>query len=256
MSILGEKKKSSKEGRKPSLNQYKKEDKNIYNKSWNQHNYEKRKLFTKFTQNYSTLVWRRTPIDKQEFENYKSKYLDIYDKVKRETQKEKISILDEIDFELELIHRDRINRAYILKLIKDYKEEKELSKSEAQKKAIIELLGGDITLRSKRELIERFIDENLPHIEDSDKIEDEFEQYWQDQKVLALGKICEEENLDKSQFKALIDSYIYRGQEPIRDDVFKCLDNRPSILHARIVGERIISRMKEFVDIYIMGMTA
>jgi|TARA_B110001469_G_scaffold61334_1_gene58875 hypothetical protein len=33
MSILGEKKKSSKEGRKPSLNQYKKEDKNIYNKS-------------------------------------------------------------------------------------------------------------------------------------------------------------------------------------------------------------------------------
>ena len=207
-------------------------------------------------QSYSDFDWQDLPIDKQEFENYKSKYLDIYDKVKRETQKEKISILDEIDFELELIHRDRINRAYILKLIKDYKEEKELSKSEAQKKAIIELLGGDITLRSKRELIERFIEENLPHIEDSDKIEDEFEQYWQDQKVLALGKICEEENLDKSQFKALIDSYIYSGQDPIRDDVFKCLDNRPSILKARIVGERIINRMKEFVDIYIMGMTA
>ena len=207
-------------------------------------------------QSYSDFDWQDLPIDKQEFENYKSKYLDIYDKVKRETQKEKISILDEIDFELELIHRDRINRAYILKLIKDYKEEKELSKSEAQKKAIIELLGGDITLRSKRELIVRFIDENLPHIEEADKIEDEFEQYWQDQKVLALGKICEEENLDKSQFKALIDSYIYRGQEPIRDDVFKCLDNRPSILQARIVGERIISRMKEFVDIYIIGMTA
>ena len=207
-------------------------------------------------QSYSDFDWQDLPIDKQEFENYKSKYLDIYDKVKRETQKEKISILDEIDFELELIHRDRINRAYILKLIKDYKEEKELSKLEAQKKAIIELLGGDITLRSKRELIERFIDENLPHIEDSDKIEDEFEQYWQDQKVLALGKICEEENLDKSQFKALIDSYIYSGQDPIRDDVFKCLDNRPSILQARIVGERIINRMKEFIDIYIMGMTA
>lgn len=207
-------------------------------------------------QSYSNFDWQDLPLDKQEFEKYKSKYLDIYDKVKRESQKEKISILDEIDFELELIHRDRINRAYILKLIKDYKEEKDLSKSEALKKAIIELLGGDITLRSKRELIERFIEENLPHIEDADKIEDEFELYWQDQKVLALGKICEEENLDKSQFKALIDSYIYSGQDPIRDDVFKCLDNRPSILQARIVGERIINKMKEFVDIYIMGMSA
>ena len=45
----------------------------------------------------------------------------IYEKVKKESQKEKISILDDIDFELELIHRDRINRAYILKLLKDFK---------------------------------------------------------------------------------------------------------------------------------------
>ena len=59
---------------------------------------------------------------------------------------------------------------------------------EAQKKAIIDLLGGDVMLRSKRELIEKFIEENLPHIQYADKIEDEFEQYWQDQKVLALAK--------------------------------------------------------------------
>ena len=116
----------------------------------------------------------------------KGSTLDLYEKVKRETQKEKISILDDIDFELELIHRDRIDRTYILKLLKDFKEEKEPSKSEAQKKAILDLLGGDVTLRSKRELIEKFIEENLPHIHDADKIEDEFEQYWQDEKVKAL----------------------------------------------------------------------
>ena len=110
-------------------------------------------------------------------------------------------------------------------------------------------------LRSKRELIEKIIEENLPHIADADKIEEEFDQYWQEQKVLALGKICEDENLDKPQFKALIDAYIYSGQEPIRDDVFKCLDNRPSILKAREIGERIIAKMKEFVQIFVEGMT-
>ena len=207
-------------------------------------------------QSYTDFDWDDLPIDEQEFEDYKGKYLDLYDKVKRETQKEKISILDDIDFELELIHRDRINRAYILKLLRDFKEEKEPSKSEAQKKAIIDLLGGDIHLRSNRELIEKFIDENLPHIHDADKIEDEFEQYWQDEKVKALNTLCEEENLDAKQFNALIESYIYSGQEPIRDDVFKCLDNRPSILQARSIGVRIISRMREFVETFIQGMAA
>ena len=205
---------------------------------------------------YTDFNWEDLPLDEQEFEDYKGKYLDLYEKVKRETQKEKVSILGDIDFELELIHRDRINRAYIIKLLRGFKEEKQQSKAEAQKKAIIDLLGGDISLRSKKELIEKFIDENLPHIEDADKIEDEFEQYWQDQKVFALDKLCEEEQLDKAQFKALIDAYIYSGQEPIRDDVFKCLDNRPSILQARTIGERIIDKMRDFVNVFEFQMKA
>ena len=85
-----------------------------------------------------------------------------------------------------------------------------------QKKAIIDLLGGDVKLRSKRELIEKFIEENLPNISDADTITDEFEKYWQEQKVKALTKICSEENLDQAQFNSLIQSYTYNGQEPIR----------------------------------------
>ena len=206
-------------------------------------------------QSYTDFDWEDLPLDAQEFEDYKGKYLDIYEKVKREAQKEKISILDDIDFELELIHRDRINVAYIIKLLAKMKGDKTTG-AEAKKKAIIDLLGGDVMLRSKRELIEKFIDENLPTILDADKIEEEFDNYWQEQKVLALGKLCEEENLDKAQFKALIDTYIYSGQEPIRDDVFKCLDNRPSILQARHIGERIIDKMKEFVKVFVEGMMA
>ena len=96
----------------------------------------------------------------------------------------------------------------------------------------------------------------MPHIKDGDNIEDEFEKFWQDQKVLALGKLCEEEHLDKAQFKALIDAYIYSGREPIKDEVFQCLDNRPSVLQARTIGDRIIAKMKEFVEVFVKGMMA
>jgi type I restriction enzyme R subunit len=206
-------------------------------------------------QSYTDFDWEDLEIDEQDFEDYKSKYLDLYEKVKRDKEKQKTSILDDIDFELELIHRDQINVAYILKLLAQMKGAKG-SAAAIQKKAIIDLLGGDIQLRSKRELIQKFIDENMPHIKDGDSIEDEFEKFWQDQKVLALRKLCEEEHLDKAQFKSLIDAYIYSGREPIKDEVFQCLDNRPSILQARVIGDRIIAKMKEFVEVFERGMVA
>lgn len=202
---------------------------------------------------YTDFDWEDLGITEQEFEDYQGKYWDIADRVKQDRAKQKTSILDDIDFELELVHRDIVNVAYILKLLAQLKNTTG-TESAKQKKAIMDALGGDVMLRSKRELIEQFIEENLPLINDADAIEDEFEQYWQDQKVLALGKLCEEENLDKEQFKSLIDAYIYSGQEPIRDEVYKCLDNRPSILQARSIGERIIAKMKEFVEVFVSGM--
>ncbi|SMC53870.1 type I restriction endonuclease subunit R [Cellulophaga tyrosinoxydans] len=205
-------------------------------------------------QSYTDFDWEDLPISAQEFADYQGKYRDLYDKVRRATAKQKTSILADIDFELELIHSDTINVAYIIQLLAKLKNAT-TSEAKIQKKAIIDLLGGDAMMRSKRELIEKFIEENLPKITDVESIQDEFETYWQEQKVLALGKLCEEENLDKAQFKALIDTYIYSGQEPIKDDVFKCLDNRPSILKAREIGERILAKMKEYVQIFIEGMT-
>lgn len=56
----------------------------------------------------------------QEFEDFKSKYLDLWDKVKTANSKEKVSILEDVDFELELIHRDEINVKYILQLLVIY----------------------------------------------------------------------------------------------------------------------------------------
>jgi type I restriction enzyme R subunit len=194
-------------------------------------------------------------MSEQSFADYRSKYLDLHDKVKSDHQKEKSSILEDVDFELELIHRDEINVAYILKLLARLKQADDKERGQ-QKKAIMDMLAGVIDLRSKRELIEKFIEEHLPKIDDADAIADEFEKYWQEQKVLALGQLCEEEHLDRKQFQALIDTYIFNEQEPLRDDIFRCLDNRPSVLQARTIGERILAKMKQFVEVFVLGMLA
>ncbi|WP_026837372.1 type I restriction endonuclease subunit R [Gillisia sp. JM1] len=201
---------------------------------------------------FTDFSWDDIPMDEQTFEDYKSKYLDLYEKARGDHQKQKTSILDDVDFELELIHRDEVNVAYILKLLVGLKQVKG-READLQKKKIMDMLAGDIELRSKRELIEKFIDEHLPKISDVDSISDEFDKYWSDQRVLALAELCEEEHLDKDQFKSLIDAYVYNEHEPLRDEIFKCLDNRPSVLKAREIGERIMSKMKDFVEVFERG---
>jgi type I restriction enzyme R subunit len=205
---------------------------------------------------YAEFDWRDLPLTEQQFAGYTSKYLDLRDSVQRQRTKEKHSILEDIDFELVLVHRDEINVSYILKLLARLKEKEHTGGGEQVRKQIAALLGSEVELRSKRELIEKFIAEHLPTIEDAARVQDKFERYWEDQRVLALQALCEEEGLDQKQFANLIESYIFSGQEPLKDDVFKCLEARPSVLKAREIGERIVERMKEYVEVFVRGMVA
>ena len=205
---------------------------------------------------YAEFDWRDLPLTEQQFADYTSKYLDLRESIQRQRSKEKHSILEDIDFELVLVHRDEINVSYILKLLARLKQDENTGKGEAVRKQIAALLGSEVELRSKRELIEKFIAEHMPKITDADTIPDEFARYWEDQRVLALQQLCEEEGLDRKQFANLIESYIFSGQEPLKDDVFRCLEARPSVLKAREIGERIVERMKEYVEVFLKGMVA
>ena len=121
--------------------------------------------------------------------------MDLYDTIKSETQKEKVSILNDIDFELELIRRDEINVTYILTLLAKL-HDSEPKEQEEQRKAISDILASESQLRSKKELIEKFIAENLPLITDSELVSNEFESFWTVEKKKAILRLAKEENLD------------------------------------------------------------
>ena len=193
-------------------------------------------------------------MDAQSFEDYKSKYLDLYDKAKSHTQKEKVSILDDVDFELELIHRDEINVTYILRLLAKLKDATPEDR-EKQEKALVELISGDAKLRSKRELIEKFIRENLPEISDSDEIPEEFENFWTEERKQALTRLSEEENLDADRLEDVIGNYLFTEKKPMRDEVIGLLNQRPSLKERSTIAERITARILSFVETFISGIT-
>tara|TARA_B100000749_G_scaffold273101_1_gene255679 strand:- start:1176 stop:2837 length:1662 start_codon:yes stop_codon:yes gene_type:complete len=192
-------------------------------------------------------------MDEQTFENYKSKYLDLYDTIKSETQKEKVSILNDIDFELELIRRDEINVTYILTLLAKL-HDSEPKEQEEQRKAISDILASESQLRSKKELIEKFIAENLPLITDSELVSNEFESFWTVEKKKAILRLAKEENLDFQKLVDLVGNYLFTEKEPLRDEIIAVMKERPSLRERASSSDRILGKVKDFVETFIDGM--
>ncbi|WP_271405472.1 type I restriction endonuclease subunit R [Tenacibaculum soleae] len=203
---------------------------------------------------FANFDWEDLAMAEQLFNDYRSKYLDLWQKTKHDNAKEKVSILDDVDFELELIHSDEINVTYILKLLASLKDVKK-SEQEAKKKEVVDLLTGEANLRSKRELIEKFIEDNLPAIDDSETIPQEFEKFWSKEQQKAFEVFVKEENLSSDKTQKLIEDYLYAEREPLRDELLDLIEgDKPNVLKRKSIGDRILNKMVNFVETFINGM--
>jgi type I restriction enzyme, R subunit len=204
--------------------------------------------FTEFT-------WADLDMTEQAFLDYSSKYQDLKDSILHKEDKQKVSILDDIDFELELIRRDNINVTYIVQLLFKLKLKKNKKDKEAVEKEIFNLLNTEASLRSKRELIEQFIKQNLININDVEDIADEFDKFWQAERQKAFDTLVKEENLSPEKTQQLIENYLFAEREPLRDEILELIaGEKPSVLHRKTLGERILAKIMDFVETFINGM--
>ncbi|PCI44775.1 MAG: deoxyribonuclease HsdR [Alphaproteobacteria bacterium] len=193
------------------------------------------------------------PMDEQLFADFKSKYLDLYEKVKGNNEKEKVSILDDIDFELELIRRDTINVSYIIGLLENMRNASPEEQAKTQK-TIMNMLDTEAQLRSKKELIERFIAEHFAELSPNGNISEEFETYWSEEKAKAVKALGDEERLDRDGLQKIIDDYLFTEKTPMRDDVINIMEKRPGLKERSTISERIIGKIKSFVETFIDGV--
>ena len=191
-------------------------------------------------------------IDSQTFENYKSKYLDLYDKVKSDNAKEKTSILNDVDFELDLIHRDEINVDYILRLLQGLagKDSRELEK---RKQEISNILNSTPELRSKRELIEKFIAENLPKIQDSHDVPAQFDKFWNAAQTQAFDALCIDEKINPERLEHLLAQYLYTQRKPLNDDIINLLETKPKLLERPRKLESLWNKITKFIQVFHDG---
>ncbi|PTJ34080.1 type I restriction endonuclease subunit R [Staphylococcus simulans] len=170
---------------------------------------QKLKTFDEFAFDKETLG-----IDEQTYEDYKGKYLDIYDKVMRPDKEigEGESILDNIDFNIEILRNDLINVQYILDLLNQI----DLSNTEQQEKDIKEIRkvldkADDDQLRLKSDLIRTFLDKVVPNLNEGDSIDDAYYNYESKVKVEELEQFSEETDYPLELLKSLVKEFEFSG---------------------------------------------
>lgn len=148
-------------------------------------------------------------ITEQSYEDYKSKYFKIHDHMKKEDPR-KESILQDIDFELELMHTDRINVSYIMNLIANLTMDDDKTRDQEIKLIKLELdHASDDKLRLKVELIKNFLDKIVPQLSEDASILDEYAKYEEQVQEEEMTTFAEEVGLDQEILKEQVAIYEY-----------------------------------------------
>ena len=177
-------------------------------------------------------------MSEQQFMDFRSKYLDIYDAVDggrkpsgkdstpdedaEPTETSTDSVIGDIDFCLELLHSDIINVTYILELIADlnpYSEDYQEKRTH-----IIDTMIKDAELRSKAKLIDDFIQQNVDDDRDNfmarkqradgtSDLEERLNNYITNKRNNAVDELAKDEDLDVTVLNHYLSEYDYLQKE-------------------------------------------
>lgn len=179
---------------------------------------------------YSEYDQDATSFTKQDFENYSSKYKDLaFSYQMRPNLAEKTSVLDEVDFQLDLLFSDRVNVDYILKLLNLIINSKNQEQKDSRVKQLKDLLNNNISLYDKRDLIEKFINEQIPKMVTGETVQEAFAAFWDAEKHRAYDIFCNEEQLKKDEFNKVADNFEFTERLPLIHEIKELPIKKPPL---------------------------
>ena len=192
-------------------------------------------------------------IEDQRFTDFLGKYMDMSNEfaITGANDSQAESIINDIDFELELIYRDIINVAYILSLLQGLKPE---SKSyEKDRKNIIDTMEGDPILRSKVKLIDDFIRINIDNKTDkavSTDMDQDLDRYFTAQRRKAIEAVAKEELVNPELLEKYITEFEYLGKtkNEIVKEAVKPLEL--PFRERRTKEKSLIEKLKEIIKLF------
>lgn len=195
-----------------------------------------------------------TDLNKAEFQSHTSQYKYLYNNVRIMQPKDKVSVLNDVNFQLELIHRDTVNVGYILNLLQSVVNNKDPEKKKQYRAQVQDIISTNHNLYDKQELIQKFLDENIPRMANGQSVEEVFSAFWDVEKEKALDELCQQEALKPEVFKAVLGQYEYTKRLPNREDVKDLPINRPKISERKTLMNTLVLKTRTFIDKFYKGL--
>lgn len=184
----------------------------------------------------------------QEYQDYKSKYLLLYRK--NQTGKEVVSVLDDVDFCIELMESNRINVAYIMNLIRNIDFTTKQTRERDIEHIKSELDRSDnLHLHKKIDILRAFLDQVVSGFDGTEDIDVEYNDFENKQKAEEIEAFAEQEGVDAKMLKGEIAEFEFTGvlnPGEIRDNITEPMP----LLRKRSLVNRIVDFIYSHVDKY------
>ncbi len=182
----------------------------------------------------------------QEYQDYKSKYLMLYHQ--HQKNREVVSVLNDVDFCIELMESNRINVAYIMNLIRNIRFDDPVQKNYDIKKIEEELARADNpVLMRKVDLLQAFLDQIVRGLTSADEIDAAYNDFESVQKNKEIQTFAEQEDVDAKMLADMISEYEFSGvlnSGDIRDRIEKPM----SLLKKKSLVSRIVEFIKSLTE--------
>ena len=209
-------------------------------------------------------------LTEQEFADFKSKYLDITVGVinppasstpiagEPQLPYGNESMLEDIDFCLELLHSDVINVAYILELIAELNPDEDNYQQKRQ--AILDTMIKDAVMRSKSKLIDDFIRENVDNDKDgfqqakadgSMDLESRLTNYISMARSRAIHDLATIEGIDEEALTKYISEYdfLQREKPEIIKNAIKAKKGL-KLMERTTMLKRVVNQLRDIINTF------
>ncbi|WP_296139735.1 type I restriction endonuclease subunit R [uncultured Tessaracoccus sp.] len=144
----------------------------------------------------------------REAQDYRSVYLDLYAEFRGNRDAERERIEDDVVFEIELVKQVEINVDYILMLVDKYRAVRGDGEDQEVRAEITRAVNASPTLRSKRDLVEAFVDQ----LSTDGRVDEEWNAWIAARREAELDQIITDEHLRPDEARLFMAQAFRDGQ--------------------------------------------
>ncbi|MDR0959116.1 MAG: type I restriction endonuclease subunit R [Propionibacteriaceae bacterium] len=147
------------------------------------------------------------PLTERQKQDYQSTYVELHEQFTRSRDSEKERINDDVVFEIELVKQVEINVDYILMLVEKMRAERGDGDDKEIRAEIVRAVDASPSLRSKRDLVEDFVDS----VTVGAAVDDQWQAFIDARREAELTTIIDELHLKPEPTRAFVDAAFRDG---------------------------------------------